>query len=204
MSLESKLGLLASFSLVAVSVWGAFHSSDSAPPPPRLLDPGEHVLLVGDSIAEGLAAPLEHLLSLYGSPLVTIAHRGDSITALANKAGRDWSAFRVIVLSAGSNDLPQGAREGPALQRLLGILRQQGAMVLWLVPPSFHGEALTPQQAAVDDLFHAAGVPLVPIQGPPVRTDLDPMGIHPDPAGYRQLAAQILDALTTPGRYVPA
>lgn len=204
MSLESKLGLLASFSLVAVSIWGAFHSSDPAPPPARIVDPGDHVLLLGDSIAEGLASPLEHRLALYGSPLVTVAHRGDSITALANKAGHDWSAYKVIVLSAGSNDLPQGAREGPALRRLLGVLRQQGAMVLWLVPPSFHAEGLTPPQAAVADLFHAQGVPLVPIQGPPVRTDLDPMGIHPDPAGYHQLAAQIADALTTPGRYVPA
>jgi len=204
LSTEAWIGI--GLSVVGLLVSIATLQSPEPPPPPiaqRLVDPGDHVLLFGDSIAEGLAVPLAERLGSYGSPLAVVAHRGDSITTLVQKATHELSAYKVIVLSVGSNDLLQAPREVDALAHLLAALRQQGALVIWLVPPSFHADGLTPQQAAVVDLMRSQGVPLVPLRGPPVRTDLDPMRIHPDPAGYRQLAAQIADALTSDGRFLP-
>jgi len=201
-STSEKIGLLLSGIGVLISAFSLRQPKAPPAPPARIVDPGDHVLLFGDSIAEGIGPPLAHLFADNGVTFAVVAHRGDSVRALSQKASHDLSAFKVVLLSAGSNDLGQATLEAPALGHLLAVLRQQGALVMWVVPPSFHFEGLTAAQGQVVKLFQEAGVPLVPIKGPPVDTSFD--GVHTDPAGYRQLAAQIYDALITPGRFVPA
>lgn len=172
---------------------------DESPRPSvgRILNPGEHVLLVGDSIGEGLEKPLEKRLQTYGATLTAHTQRGATAKTWASKLEDHDGGYDVILLSLGTNDAAGvPALQGPALDEMLAKLRSRGAKVYWIWPPSFRYEGLSDTEEEFRQMMEERGVPPLELLGPQPDTSQDPMHVHPTPQGYDHLAAQVFDALT--------
>lgn len=197
--------LLLSFGFLGLSALGAYMSwrsmmrAEQDAPPRRILDPGESVLLLGDSIGVGLEKPLRHLLETYGSHFDSMVEVGTSAGSWAPRVSDADGGYDVILLSLGSNDIASGVvvpSESQKLDELLSHLRSRGAKTYWIVPPSFREEGLTNVQQDFTDLMGQKGLFPLPIQGPQQDVSKDPMRLHLTPQGYQAYAAQIFDALT--------
>lgn len=204
-----KLACLAGFLGLALGAYAVFRPSPGPyegssapqpvpPQPARVLDPGDHFLLLGDSIGDGVGPPLDALSNVYGTVLTRRTVQGTSILYWAGKTDDTWGAYKAIVVSLGSNDAAQlsPSAEMPALGKLVADLRSHGAQVFWLVPPSFTPGALKPKQLEVANMFAHYDVPPLDLRGPHVGVESDPARLHPTPQGYKTLASQVFDALT--------
>lgn len=104
------------------------------------------VLLIGDSMAQGLAGPLSTLADAAGVSFDSFAKSGTHISqwvvgSLAQGLGAKLAARPEVVLVAlGTNDekLSPAAAQGelPALSLLLGRLKGFGSRVAWIGPPT--------------------------------------------------------------------
>jgi lysophospholipase L1-like esterase len=198
----TKFGYLLSAVGVGLGVYAAVRRDPAKdngllPAPPRLLDPGDSLLLLGDSIGVGIQHPLNDLSVAYGTVMTSHTKVGTTITYWSQRVDDSWGAYKVVLLSLGSNDaVSRPEAQEAALANLLEHLRVYGADVLWLRPPSFIPGLLKPGQLAVEKLFADAGVPALELHGPRVSVAGDPQKLHPSPKGYATLAAQAFDALT--------
>lgn len=172
-------------------------AADTTPPSGPLLPPGGRVRLVGDSIGVGLAPQLAKMLEAQGYGFSARVKVGETITGLRNKVDASDADADLVLVSLGSNDaaFANPRMEEPKLAELLQVLRSKGARVVLVMPPSFVGD-LNARQAAVLDMFGAAVVPSVAIEGNLPSVASDPMRLHPTPSGYAAYAAQIAEALT--------
>jgi lysophospholipase L1-like esterase len=169
--------------------------------PAPIVQPGDAVLLVGDSIGVGLASPLKSALAASNVTLDTDVAVGRSITTQAADGYVPQGAYKVILLSLGSNDTAAKGTEQATLQRYVTWLQDYlvpGGKILWVLPPSFTGTLTAAQQAVLSE-FQAVNIPAVPIQGslPSVASDTA-MHLHPTPQGYQTYAKQIAQAIVTP------
>ncbi len=181
----------------ALTVWGFMDSrrrAAAAAPAPALLAPGAAALLLGDSIGQGLEAPLRAALLPSGHGLYASVERGRSITAQNAHALPETSNLGVTValLSLGSNDTNNPDGEEPALRALVAKLQERGLAVYWIVPPAW-SQGL-PKQEAVTRLFERVGVPTLRVAILP-SVDADPSKIHPTADGYREYAGEIAAVL---------
>lgn len=150
------------------------------------------LLLIGDSLAVGLRAPLAALASSAGVPFEghgTVNTRIDQWADNAKLA--DYLAtFKPthVLVSLGTNDEKVGtgwaAKEAPKLHALLDEIRHAGAEVLWIGPPS-----LPFSRVGVSDMVRS----LVPKYFPSEELQIErsPDRLHPTAAGYAAWAAQI-------------
>lgn len=200
-----KLGYAMSFAGLLLTAYAVFRKPPqvevlpgAGPEAQRELDPGDHWLLVGDSIGVGVRSHLEKLSNDYGAILTSRVKIGTTISQWASQMTDEWGAFRVVVISLGSNDavLADPESEMPALRKMVQHLRSHGASVFWLRPPSFYPGALKPKQQQIEAMFAEVAVPALDLKGPRVGVEQDPARLHPSPAGYHALAAQIFDAIT--------
>lgn len=164
------------------------------------LEPGESVLLMGDSIAEGLDPHLRRLFEGFGSPFEARWKRGTTARYWDAESTDEAGGFDLVLLSLGSNDIAGSywaPEEAAALDSLIGKLRSRGASVYWVRPPSFRYEGLTDAQAFFAELMRERGVFELSVQGPQPDVLSDPQHLHLTPDGYRTLASQLFHAATT-------
>lgn len=165
---------------------------------PRLVAGTTRLLLMGDSLAVGLAPPLQALAREQKITFGSLAESGTRIDQWLARPDLDarLASFKptLILVSLGTNDayLPQrGAvqRQVPRLAALLAKLEAGGAEVVWIGPPSLPKPP--PQPGMVPML--KAGVPTA--QYFPTDTALTlprgPDGLHPTTKGYAGWAGAI-------------
>lgn len=144
------------------------------------------VLLIGDSLAQGLGPPLTRALALRGVALQSVAVQGSS--------ARDWrreylarafaaSPASLVIVSLGANDSASHALsvEFPSnVVRLAERLKADKRAVIWLMPPKAGREVRwTLEQPQFDTLE------------PPRGLELDATG-HPLRDGYERWTSAIL------------
>ncbi len=128
------------------------------------LRPGDRLLLVGDSLAVGLSAPLGALCRDSGIPFQAIATVGTRIDQWAESQPLSdaLAAFQptIVLISLGTNDaymLPQkgqdiGARQAPYMEQLLSKIEQYTRStdygmgpraIVWISPPTLPPAAVS-------------------------------------------------------------
>lgn len=118
---------------------------------------GERLLLVGDSLAVGLAPPLGQLARDNGVLFESAGKVGSTVGEWASPSSALNAVLRqkllqkpaVVLVSLGTNDealtLDKARAEVPALESLIATLRASGAKLGWVGPPKFiPGQAFTP------------------------------------------------------------
>jgi hypothetical protein len=144
------------------------------------------MLLVGDSLAVGLSAPLKQLCSGSGLQFASMAKEGTTILAWS---ARDFPQADITLVSLGTNDmrLSDPLSERPKLDALLARLRSRSKRVVWLMPPPMP----FPDRGVLKmilDATAAAGVEVMPsLEG----ISRAPDKIHCTPAGYAAWAGMI-------------
>lgn len=150
------------------------------------------LLLVGDSLAVGLRAPLAALAASRGVPFEGhgIVNTRIDQWAVDPKLDQYLKTFRPthVLVSLGTNDEKVGtgwaAKEAPKLHALLDKIRNAGAEVLWIGPPT-----LPFPLEGVSDMVRY----LVPKYYPSelLQIERSPDKLHPTLAGYSSWASQI-------------
>jgi lysophospholipase L1-like esterase len=167
---------------------------DYTAPGPRLEGSfrGARVLLVGDSLAAGMASPLKRRLAEDGATLATVARGGTSIRQWARSG---WLAEALaqarpalVLVSLGTNDMVAEGNRTEDIRAILDRVREVGAPVVWVEPPSM---PTLRDRAGVRATLHAT-VPrasLFPSPSVPIQRAKDQ--IHATPQGYADLAAAL-------------
>lgn len=190
-TVNSKKRLWIWTGLVLVAGVGLAVSASAAPPPKSVLAPGTRLLLIGDSLAVGLATPLGQIAQESGVTLKTDARSGTRIDQWANQP---WLAsvvasFRptVILVSLGTNDMKladPATTQKPFLIRLAALLRGTGARVVWIAPPT-----MPFPDKGVQALIRTSGFPVFGSEALTIPRTSD--GIHPTAAGYAGFAGSV-------------
>lgn len=149
---------------------------------------GTSIMLLGDSIAQGLAVPLRALVVAEGGTLPSLTRVGSRLDQWAKDiqtvlAGKTPS---VVLLSLGTNDMKRTSISSvPAeVQTILAAVRAVGAEPVWILPPTmpFPDPGIRAAlEASGARVFHSEVITI------PRATDR----IHPTPAGYAGFAANI-------------
>lgn len=184
------IGLLALASK-ASSLKGGLSGAPAQARPARLL-------LIGDSLAVGLRAPLAALAASSGVPFEGHGIVGTRIDQWAGNAKLDQylATFKPthVLVSLGTNDENVGtgwaAKEAPKLHALLDKIRAAGAEVLWIGPPS-----LPFPRVGVSDMVKGLVERYYPSEL--LQIERSPDKLHPTLAGYAAWAAQIWKWVTS-------
>ncbi len=196
----NKLALLlgAGALLLLSSGSSASSSSSAAPPPPPPGPPpkcprvGTRVLLIGDSLAVGLKAPLGDLARACATPFVGRSFIGAHVTQWDGRDARLGQALSanaptVALISLGANDFGRTDPDNvvTSIARMVAALRAAGVTPLWMNPPAMPfadpNDVRGTWRAAIGDsgaVFDAERL----------EVPRAPDGIHPTIGGYNQLA----------------
>lgn len=151
--------------------------------PPRVtVVPGARVLLLGDSIAQGLTAPLNRLVTDAKASLSVTAKMGTTISAWS---GTPPPKSDIALVSLGTNDMKllDPLAEKSKLEALLLRLRETSRRVVWVSPPPMPFQDRGVRQMLASTTA-AAGVELFPS----IEVPRGPDGVHPNASGYAALA----------------
>lgn len=155
-----------------------------------LLGPGARLLLIGDSLAQGLGTPLRQL-ARDGSVTFQVDGRlGTRIDQWASQTGLPLllKQFQptIVFVSLGTNDmkLANPLSEQGALTQLIATLRQSGVTVVWLTPPK-----MPFPDRGVRGMIRGTGLPLFESEALMIPRGADK--VHPTPAGYSGWAAAV-------------
>lgn len=198
MWLWAGLGLAAG---VGVVVYASSSSTGDAPatgpgdkpaplPKRRRLVEGDRLLLVGDSLAVGLTAPLKQLATASGVKFAAQAKEG---TTVAFWSGADFPESDTVLVSLGTNDMKllDPLAERPKLDVLLAKLGKLSKRVIWVLPPPmpFPDKGVL---GMIDDAAKVAKIALVPS----LDVDRGPDKIHPTGRGYAAWAGFIWNLIS--------
>jgi len=166
--------------------------------PHRLVEPGAHVLLIGDSLGEGLEKPLTTSLAAHGAQLHAMVKRGATAAYWAAHTDDRDGGYDHVLLSLGTNDARRFDVEDERddLARLVGHLRSRGSEISWLMPPSFKEGALREKEQRFADMLAELRVAPLDTYGPQQDVSQDPERVHLTPNGYAAWAGQIVESLT--------
>lgn len=169
--------------------------------PPQCPPPTRPILLIGDSLAAGLAEPMGQLAEACG-----IVRFGASATIGSGVSAWDVGRWRealgmaggqiaggTVLISLGGNDFhadPVSVRRG--IDRLLGFVADAGARPRWISPPDIPVD----DRAGVRSAWRRAiGLGRMrgyyPTEEMAGRYPVSGDGIHPTPRGYAELARAI-------------
>jgi len=151
------------------------------------------VMLLGDSLAVGLAPPMGELAAGCGTPFDVNAAVGAHVTDInQGKLAALLAGFRPthVLISLGGNDFqrtdPERVHE--AINRLVQQIRLSGALALWIAPPMMPFEDMQVRNwwidSNIDSYFNTPGVKELEAHRAADQ-------IHYTPAGYRMLASMI-------------
>lgn len=178
--------------LVALILAGALSSSSSG----RSSSLPRRVLLVGDSLAVGLAGPLEQAARADGAAFAATVKGGTTTRhwASGSQSARLRAALELgpdlVLVCLGTNDAASGpSAYRPDAAALVALLRADGRRVVWILPPILpaHFDAATVRATVAGlgvDTFDSERLTIP-------RFD----GIHATPAGYRYWAGEIWAAV---------
>jgi len=184
---------------------GGSEASDTVPAPGGAggLQPGEGVILVGDSLGVGLV-DLGHIAALIPqNPFVSVVTTGHNAHQTLSDLQASSAAGGVALISLGTNDaaLFDTASMAPYVTQLVQLLRDRGARrVLWIVPPNYAitnppSPATPGKQATFRSMMEGAGVEV--LEPPPdvvAKIAVDRM--HLPPSGYQALAEAAIGAVS--------
>lgn len=187
------------------------------------LRPGDRLMLVGDSLAVGLTAPLGALCQDNGIPFQAIAIVGTRIDQWAQSQPLTdaLAAFQptIVLISLGTNDAYMqpspgqdiGARQAPYMDQLLSKIEQYvhttdyglgPRAIVWISPPTLPPAAVSlPSVMNLIESEHQIAFPKIKPRVaffPTQSLDLPrgPDGIHPVARGYALWAGKIWQWLT--------
>lgn len=176
--------------------WLAAISSPSSPS-----TGAARALLVGDSLAVGLAPPMRSRFRSAGGDLVS---RGINSTTIDHWAGGSALAEsltqtrpKLTLVSLGTNDLAAKPAEHkrPLIAALVGRIRAAGSDVAWILPPAMPITDRGGTRAILAAELARLAVPAFDSEKLSLPRASD--GIHPTPAGYDTWAAHIVTWLAT-------
>lgn len=156
------------------------------------------VLLIGDSLADGLKTPLSFLATASRVSLDSQVKDGTTIPYWATMASLqrlvDSTQPTHVLVSLGTNDEKAGilARDMLAIDQLLQVLRSRGAVVAWIGPPK-----LPFPRSGVSDLARTRSDRYFDSEALAIPRASDGMGgnglrgLHPTGAGYSFWADEI-------------
>lgn len=196
--LVSALG--AGAGLLVLLGLGGKRSSGAVLPPLGGLPAGSRVLLIGDSFAVGLRAPLAALAASQNVPFeghgVTSTRVGQwTTTQTVDAPGQGavtldlagyLARFRPthVLISLGTNDAASGGTSAAAVQGVLSKIQAARAIPLWIGPPS-----LPFPDPNVRSTVKATGVRYFPSEILSIPRSSD--HLHPTGAGYSIWASAI-------------
>ena len=170
------------------------------------------VLLVGDSLVQGLAPRFKQLTEAAGGELVSLSSIGKStfwygqqtfIQDLVNQYNP-----RLVIIVLGTND--EGAEQDPTKyhRAIDAVLRQTGGKrVVWVGPPTIPRSADEDAGSAARNTLLAQHGGMVVFDGRALTSDLNdkrtPDGVHFTVAGSKVWAEHIFAKLQTVGRSTP-
>lgn len=153
---------------------------------------GTRVLLVGDSLAAGLAAPLKKLVTADGATLATVGRVGTTIRQWARGG---WLAEALaqakpglVLVSLGTNDMETPGDRSADIGAIVDRVRAAGAGLVWVEPPDM---PTLRDRAQVRATLHATIPAERLFPGPSVPIQRAKDRIHATPQGYADLAAAL-------------
>lgn len=159
-------------------------------------------LLIGDSLAAGLAPPMRARARAAGGELTARTVNGSTIdqwargTALAESLAQTKPATTLV--SLGTNDL--GAKPADykraLIEALVTRIRAAGSAAAWILPPSMPIPDRGGLRAILAGELARLHVPAFDSEALPLPRAGD--GIHLTPAGYDQWAARVTDWTSAP------
>jgi lysophospholipase L1-like esterase len=156
----------------------------------------KRMLLVGDSLAVGLGAPLKKLAADKGIGVAYDGKVGTTSSAWASgpslPADLQKDKFDVVLVSLGTNDMPTGwgaEQVASYMATIVGKIQQSGARAVWIAPPRMR----TLREDAVRQAIASLGVPVFPSDALDIPRGGD--SIHPTATGYAGWAGAILSWL---------
>ncbi|HMG13525.1 MAG TPA: SGNH/GDSL hydrolase family protein [Gemmatimonadaceae bacterium] len=185
--------------------------------------PGDRILLVGDSLAVGLTAPLKALAAERGVPFQALATVGTRIDqwAQSDALSQALESFQptLVLISLGTNDAYMqpsanqdiGQRQAPYMEALLQKIEQYThksdyglgpRAIVWLSPPTLPAAAISlPSVMRLIESEHQVSLPKIkprvsffPTQS--LTLPRGPDGIHPVARGYAAWAGALWQWLT--------
>lgn len=159
------------------------------------VDADTRLMLMGDSLAVGMTVPFRSLAAEQRIPFQSLAVSGSRIDQWAHskKLQRALASFRptLVLVSLGTNDeYLRGdavARQRPYFEDLLKMLRDSGAEIAWIGPPTLPKPAsngITPMlEAAIPSSHYFHSEQLALPRGPDK--------LHPTTRGYAGWAGAI-------------
>ena len=169
---------------------------------------GRRALLIGDSLAAGLAAPLRDRFRTGGTDLTSRAVNGTTIDHWAN--GSELSDALALarpgltLVSLGTNDLATkpAAYKRALVDKIVARIRAAGSSVGWILPPSMPLQDRGGLRAILKDELARLVVPAFDSEALDLPRGTD--GVHPTPTGYDQWAASIAAWSSSPPAIQPA
>lgn len=157
--------------------------------PPRML-------LVGDSHAGGLAAPLRDRVRALGADLTTRAIDGSTIDKWAH--GSDLAQALasttplLTAVSLGTNDLATKPADykRALIRSIIEQIRGAGSSAVWILPPGMPIPDRGGLRAILRDELARLSVPAFDSEA--LELPRGPDGIHPTPKGYEQWATALI------------
>jgi len=200
MQSESKrlLVLVAAALAAGAYLWAAFRSP-STNKARSVLAPHARVLLLGDSLAEGLAGPIEGLATASSVTLRSLHRRGSRIAGWSRdkQLAATLEAYEptLVLISLGTND---AALEDPEAERgeldlLIRMASRAGsAVVVWLDPPSL---PTLPREGIVRSMLDSSDagreVGMRRFDPRPLNLPRSSDQVHLTPSGYKQWATAL-------------
>jgi len=153
---------------------------------PRIAPGTTRILLIGDSMAEGLAAPLRALAGEQRVGFEALTERGTRIDQWADRdIGASLTAFKptLVIVVLGTNDeymkvRDAGKRQAAPLARLLA--RLQGVEYVWIAPLTLPKPASNGTVALLHQTI--PGAQLFPSES--LQVPRGPDKLHPSARGY--------------------
>lgn len=161
------------------------------PAPDECPPDSARVVLLGDSLAVGLKAPLAEHATRCGTDFVTRAFVGAHVTEWDGRAPRlgqvlDANQPTHVLISLGGNDFQRNDPENVAagINRLIATLKGRGIVPLWIEPPEFPFA----DELGVRDMWHQLLGDEDIFDARTLWLPRAPDNVHPTPAGYETLA----------------
>ncbi len=189
------LGLAAGVGLVVASHDEKAVGAAPSPLGPPLLARGDRILLVGDSLAQGLGVPLQQLALGSGVDLRSDGRQGTRIDDWAKNPWIDQNVAlakpTLVLVSLGTNDMKMAnpLTERASLDVILKKIASIPARILWISPPTMP----FPDRGARSLLV---GIPSFRSDGFVIQRGPD--GIHPTVSAYAGWAGALWAALLRP------